>query len=461
MNIIKIILEAPVKLFVWLQKLITPKTLFSAQTMLVMGGFSFAIAFLATGWVQKFISICGWLLIIFGYTWQLNENPVRITGLLLNYFPQGILLNYWLMGGLICLFIFGGIFNQWFDSGLWVALPIIVILITITFEVDISLQINPRENRSIISRGLMVIALFIFIIVAQDQLALFNRLNDFFDQLFIFGWLLFTAAFILQIWQTSSQVGNLPLLSLITILALVGLFGVAVFLGRQQQLNLLMIPIGVFLMEFKLGFQGSKLPDVPVRQKLVILLGIHLLFSCWLQFQFVINNLLEDYPRLIREDFSNSAFVVKMPWAREVDRSEIILSFIADQTTAKLNQIIWPETERLLQSPLLQVWVQDLLVTWQVQQQQNQQQKKEDLLWRTIATTTPQSQGHLLDIGIIWDGPRLNTPAYKSIRTCQITRIDRPASAATAPLGSRGRTQPNPVTKVECLPETRRILIRP
>ncbi|NES94127.1 MAG: DUF5357 domain-containing protein [Desertifilum sp. SIO1I2] len=57
-----------------------------------------------------------------------------------------------------------------------------------------------------------------------------------------------------------------------------------------------------------------KLPDPHARARILILLLSHILLSCWIQFHFTINYWLSTQPDLVRQDFSNSVFVVKIQY---------------------------------------------------------------------------------------------------------------------------------------------------
>lgn len=53
------------------------------------------------------------------------------------------------------------------------------------------------------------------------------------------------------------------------------------------------------------------LPDVATRQKIIILILVHLIISCWLQFYFLIQTWPQKYLKKPPEDFKKSSFVVK------------------------------------------------------------------------------------------------------------------------------------------------------
>lgn len=54
-----------------------------------------------------------------------------------------------------------------------------------------------------------------------------------------------------------------------------------------------------------------KLPAPAIRQRLMIILLLHGLVSCWVQFYFIINNWVITNPNLNQQDFTQSHFVIK------------------------------------------------------------------------------------------------------------------------------------------------------
>lgn len=59
------------------------------------------------------------------------------------------------------------------------------------------------------------------------------------------------------------------------------------------------------------GRKDLDLPDVATRQKIIILLLVHIIISCWLNFYFLIQTWPQKYLKKPPEDFKKSSFVVK------------------------------------------------------------------------------------------------------------------------------------------------------
>ena len=92
-----------------------------------------------------------------------------------------------------------------------------------------------------------------------------------------------------------------------------------------------------------------KLPKPPVRQELIVLLLINLLFSSWIMFYFRIQHWFNDYPSLIAENLDNSAFVYRLGSNMDSDsQANILLTSAADTLVKELDNAPWPRVERWL-----------------------------------------------------------------------------------------------------------------
>ena len=91
-----------------------------------------------------------------------------------------------------------------------------------------------------------------------------------------------------------------------------------------------------------------KTPDPGGRQELVILLLTNLLLSCWFQLFFLTQSWLADYPSLLTEDLSRSAFVVKFASNRPQSRGVTILDQAETIVREQLDGQPWSQAERWL-----------------------------------------------------------------------------------------------------------------
>jgi|GEM_PF-2395372 len=285
----------------WAEEQIKPPIIFSAQTLILLSIYSLAVGLLATGFTRRFVIACGWMFFITGTAWLMNEKPIRV---------NSILLNFWISGIIICLFVFGYVLEQLRQIELWVMLPLVVMLIT--------------------------------------------AINEFTDQ--------------------------------------------------------------------KLNFY---IPNVAIRQRSAMLLTVHLLISCWLQFFFVINNLLNEYPSLIREDFRNSAFVIKLPLLPvPPEKGELILNSIIAPVKVQINNQPWEEVEALLQPPdRLDDWIKDISEAVK----QRLPPSKENSLWKIEINATAEDWGYKLDMASILQIPTARDGGIKFTSTCQVKRVNNTA----------------------------------
>ncbi len=117
-------------------KLITPPYRFAWETLFLLSIFSCMMAGLATGIVRFGISLSGFVFLILGTAWYLNEKPIKVFGLN---------LAHWIPGGLISFLLFG----YWlFISPFWlvVSLPISAALVATTAEfISPHLKLKPTD----------------------------------------------------------------------------------------------------------------------------------------------------------------------------------------------------------------------------------------------------------------------------------------------------------------------------
>lgn len=159
-----------------------------------------------------------------------------------------------------------------------------------------------------------------------------------------------------------------------------------------------------------------KNPDPPGRQELVILFLTNLLLSCWFQLFFLTQSWLVDYPSLLTEDLSRSAFVVKFANNRPPSRGVLILDQAETALKEQLDGRSWSQAER---------WLYDLKP--QMQQLEDTVMDrlpplKENELWRLSGQVLPRTE-YQLQLMAIWQGPSADGSGYYLMKPCQITRI--------------------------------------
>ncbi|HEY9892198.1 MAG TPA: DUF5357 family protein [Candidatus Sericytochromatia bacterium] len=196
---------------------------------------------------------------------------------------------------------------------------------------------------------------------------------------------------------------------------------------------------------------GLILKKAPVnkRQNLVVLFGTQFLLSCWLQFNFVIQDWLVQYPSLVFDDVRQSAFVVKSQAASSArPRGAVILEAMEPRLREQLEAKPWSEVERLL----LKEERISLVNTLQKQATKQVSPIDEDELWQVSSDVSSAKSGYNLDLLANWQGPRAQAKENSLVKSCQITRVSPRRSAATKPINTKQRSPGTPISRVKCEP---------
>ncbi|PSB30851.1 DUF5357 family protein [Stenomitos frigidus] len=162
-----------------------------------------------------------------------------------------------------------------------------------------------------------------------------------------------------------------------------------------------------------------KTPDPAGRQELVILLLTNLLVSCWFQLFFLTQSWLVDYPSLLTEDLSRSAFVVKFTGNRPSSRGATILDQAETIVKEQLDGQPWSQAER---------WLFDLKPRMQQVEATVMSRLplvKENELWQLDGQVLPRTE-YQLQLMAIWQGPSADGSGYYLMKPCQITRLSDP-----------------------------------
>lgn len=163
----------------------------------------------------------------------------------------------------------------------------------------------------------------------------------------------------------------------------------------------------------------------PVRQKLILLFFLSLLFSSWFQFYFRIQTWLEIYPSLAADDLNRSSFVYRLP-----GQSEPVSAGVAQLTMAEtilqeeLGNRPWSSAERWLlnldgQRQLMQQRVDNAVV----------QSSREAPLWRLDMQPYTRGDGYTLNLWAVWEGPSASQNGYYLEKTCELAPVSRGALA--------------------------------
>ncbi|OLT60297.1 DUF5357 family protein [Moorena bouillonii] len=334
----------------WVVKVLKPPKAFSWQAIMWLTVFSYVMAGLATGFVQRLIASCGGIFFILFVYW------VTAAAAKLRIAKKSLPLGAWITGALTSIYLFGISWN-----------------------------------------------------VGEYQL----RIDG-------------ISTYLLGI--DSGELSSLTFISLPLISAIIAA-----------------LPY-ILAVEFKV-----KKPSPAERQYLVILFGSQLLISCWIQFYFVIQNWLVQYPSLLSDDFIHSSFVWKLPSAQVtvLSRGVSILEGMEVQLKEELNEKSWSEVEK----SLLKVNHKKLLKGIEYQAKQNSP-VAEDPLWKVTYKFSSRESGsdYNLDLQANWNGPRSNPDtkpdSYSFTKSCRIKQVDGLSGLGSQPIGNV-QCQPSRAGEIE------------
>lgn len=163
----------------------------------------------------------------------------------------------------------------------------------------------------------------------------------------------------------------------------------------------------------------AQIPKVQDRQKLIILVACSMLLSCWIQFYFVIDNWLKEYPSLLADDFKRSAFVIRVEEKpKKPENGAGILDRLQPLVEEQIIERPWSEVEKWLLDANQRVGSLGKRVI-----EKNLIKYDEQKLWRVEPRVVNEKSGYRLDILSIWTGPSLNPRGYYLKKSCRITPV--------------------------------------
>ncbi|MBD2451187.1 DUF5357 domain-containing protein [Nostoc sp. FACHB-152] len=249
------------------------------------------------------------------------------------------------------------------------------------------------------------------------------------DTIAFFGWLFLIAG---TAWYTTDDPVRVPG-TYMPVGAVITGFLVSVFaFGNQQDVitprTIVLWPTISALItaipEFIEGNDTSSKAQIPkpeARQRIIILVGSCMLLSCWLQFYYVTDKWLTEYPSLLSENFQRSAFVRRTDIVTEkVPRNGVL---ILDKLQPIVEQQIdgkpWSQVEKWLKDVDVNVTNLGRGVI-----EKNLGAYEEKALWRVEPRVDNiKSTGYKLDLLSIWLGPTARKQGYYFIKTCRIDPI--------------------------------------
>lgn len=190
------------------------------------------------------------------------------------------------------------------------------------------------------------------------------------------------------------------------------------------------------------------IPKIEDRQKIIMLVGGCAVISCWLQFYFVTENWVNEYPSLKVGDYRERAFVARLePPDKIPTNGVVILDKLAPQIEAQLSGRPWSEIEQWLIDARQRVSTLSRQVI-----ETNLAQYEEKFLWRVEPRISNLKSGYKLDLLSIWTGPSASPRGYYLSKSCRIEPV-----AKTGNTSRRTSSDPenrNTVAEVECETKT-------
>jgi hypothetical protein len=170
--------------------------------------------------------------------------------------------------------------------------------------------------------------------------------------------------------------------------------------------------------------------DTSVRQDLVILVLLGALFSCWIQFHFLMQTLLERYPSIADDDFRDSAFVVRVGPDLNLGNSPDSRGIALLDTTEELIRRdlagrSWLDVQRRLrtiQTDISRFGTEAVETVYE-----DAPNARESLFWRLNASFRDAVPGDpspddTLELQAVWDGPSSRPEGYILNKVCSIQR---------------------------------------
>lgn len=213
-----------------------------------------------------------------------------------------------------------------------------------------------------------------------------------------------------------------------------------------------------------------KPPKSEQQQQLVMTLLVNLLINSWILFFFRVQDWVTNYPSLLANDLSRSAFVYDFVSDRQPQVQGVLLvENTAEAIAAELEGQPWYQTERWLYKR------KDNLEAIAARMTNTLSSPIEQTFWQ-MAVPQPKrlGEGYLLTLRADWTGPVARDEDFYVEKSCKILPVERPRLRATGeassdqPAGSAGSAsseeeqlaQTSKLTVVDCgedLPAVKRI----
>lgn len=168
-----------------------------------------------------------------------------------------------------------------------------------------------------------------------------------------------------------------------------------------------------------------------VRQNLIVVALLAGLFSCWFQFHFLLQNVLQQYPSIAADDFSQSAFVVRTnPFRPTSSGGTSLLNFAEAEVRENLNGRSWLEVQRWLRNIDTQTSALEDAIKQEVY---GTTRSEESRFWRLNTKFEDAVPDDILTLQMRWVGPSSQDTGYSLEKQCFVRRSPTASASVTIP----------------------------
>ncbi|MBD2606062.1 DUF5357 domain-containing protein [Scytonema hofmannii FACHB-248] len=196
-------------------------------------------------------------------------------------------------------------------------------------------------------------------------------------------------------------------------------------------------------------FEGSgtdvqtQIPKPEIRQKLIVMVASCMILSCWIQFYFVMDNWLTQYPSLQANDFKKSTFVIRTESPDKIPTNGVlIINKLQPLVEEQVGGRPWSEVERWLINADQQVGNLGRRVI-----ERNLAKYEEKELWVVRPRVVNTKSGYTLDLLSIWTGPSSNPRGFYVKKSCKVEPVAAPTNSNIANVSKPDKAT---VAEIDC-----------
>ncbi|MGI8500071.1 MAG: septal junction protein FraD [Hassallia sp.] len=196
-------------------------------------------------------------------------------------------------------------------------------------------------------------------------------------------------------------------------------------------------------------FEGSgtdvqtQIPKPEIRQRLIVMVASCMILSCWIQFYFVMDNWLTQYPSLQADNFKQSTFVIRTESPDKIPANGVvILDKLQPLVEEQVAERPWSEVERWLINADQQVGNLGKRVI-----ERNLAKYEEKELWVVRPHVVNTKSGYTLDLLSIWTGPSSNPRGFYVKKSCRVNPIAAPTNSSIANVSKPDKAT---VAEIDC-----------